>query len=168
MTEHGSNIPQKTLECYGYSSLPHQPPGFSVHNSHQFSSSAASNATSDSTSFTSTEKRGRGEHDETTNSCQDGRSIQTPSVGYEESPVISSTPQKKARSSTYEAPRAVKTSILTAMGTLASSGAPGTIPGGSVPLRRRLSGGHLEEFMGTQDLNMEMDTSESRPRSMSF
>ena len=92
---------------------------------------------------------------------------------------------KRARPSNYQAPRAVKPSLLSAMGTLASPTATTTngtttlfsrMPPAmassasttTVPMRRRLSGGHLEEYLGNHD-NMDMDGgSDGRPRSMSF
>lgn len=163
--EHAMKIPQKPIERYGYSTLPCQPPGFAVHTPHQMASCEASIASYNSS--TSSQKRDRGDQDET-NDGEYHRSSQAASVYYEESPVISALPQKKARSRTYEAPRVVKPSLLTAMGTLAASGASNVIGGSSVPVRRRLSGGHLEEFIGTFDQSMDTDTSDSRPRSMSF
>ncbi|KAG7356039.1 hypothetical protein IV203_000725 [Nitzschia inconspicua] len=92
-----------------------------------------------------------------------------------------STP-KKARASNYQPPRVVKPSLLTAMGTLANpyhnhSAATSASPflatnnnNSHVPMRRRLSGGHLEEYLGNHNDTMDgMDTSgENRPRSMSF
>jgi hypothetical protein len=66
-------------------------------------------------------------------------------------------PSKKSRSVMYQAPRDVKPSVLKAMGSIA---------GGT---RRRLSGGHLEEFLGGHDTMETGDMgAESRPRSMSF
>jgi len=82
---------------------------------------------------------------------------------------ISATP-KKARSNNYEVPRSVKPSVLTAMGTLAggnstNNGVQGSLYS-SVPMRRRLSGGHIDKYIGEHDNNMDTDT--NRPRSMSF
>ena len=82
---------------------------------------------------------------------------------------ISVTP-KKARSNNYHAPRFIKPSILTAMGTLAGgsinkTGIQGSFAS-SVPLRRRLSGGHLDQFVGGHDKTV--DTDPNRARSMSF
>ena len=84
-------------------------------------------------------------------------------------PLISATP-KKARSNNYRVPRSVKPSILTAMGTLAggnssNNGLQGSLSA-SVPMRRRLSGGHLDKYIGEHDNSMDIDT--NRPRSMSF
>jgi hypothetical protein len=167
--EYGTDIRRESQQHCGYSSLPHQPPGIMVHDPHQMTSIKASSAPSDASSLTASQKRGRGDHDEVAGSGQHSGPLENPPSFYEETPVICVSSQKKARSSNYVPPRAVKKSILTAMGTLATTnGPPGAISGGSVPLRRRLSGGHLEEFMGTHDQNMEMDTADSRPRSMSF
>jgi hypothetical protein len=103
----------------------------------------------------------------------------------------SSITPKKARPSNYQPPRTVKPSLLSAMGTLAASPISSTptaltaavsspFPFGfinnnnhnntHVPMRRRLSGGHLEEFLGNHNDTMDgMDTSgDNRPRSMSF
>jgi hypothetical protein len=81
-------------------------------------------------------------------------------------PPSSSTP-KKSRTNTYRAAREVKPSILTAMGSLAGASQAGSRLGLSVPLRRQLSGGNLEEYLGGHD-KMDMDVTDSRPRSMSF
>ena len=100
---------------------------------------------------------------------------------------------KKARSTNYEVPRSVKPSILTAMGTLSdniSSNIGGVTSGVGiqgyltpsltsnnsnnnntfVPMRRRLSGGKVDQYIGRdQDNNMDgMDIDANRPRSMSF
>lgn len=168
--EHDMNIRQNSMDQFGCSSRAHQPPGIIVHSPQQLTTTTNSSSSSISSSSTSTQKRGRFDHVEGGDSFFRHRSsMETPLVVCEETPLVSVTPQKKARSSTYEAPRVVKPSILTAMGTLAANGAPGPISGGSVPVRRRLSGGNLEEFLGTHhDHNMDMDTSDSRPRSMSF
>ena len=82
---------------------------------------------------------------------------------------ISGTP-KKRRSNNYQAPHTVKPSVLTAMGTLAGgssnkNGVNGSFAA-SVPIRRRLSGGHLDQFIGGHDKSF--DTDPNRPRSMSF
>ena len=82
---------------------------------------------------------------------------------------VSITP-KKARSNNYQVPHSVKPSLLTALGTLAGGnsdkiGSHGSIPT-SVPTRRRLSGGHLDQFLGEHDKSFETD--HNRPRSMSF
>ena len=77
-----------------------------------------------------------------------------------------SASSKRSRTSNYQAPREVKPSILTAMGSLVGGVHSGSNT--SVPQRRRLSGGYLDEFLGGHD-NMDMDhTADSRPRSMSF
>lgn len=77
---------------------------------------------------------------------------------------------KKARSNNYSAPRSVKPSVLTAMGTLAGGddkiqGAQGYLSA-SVPMRRRLSGGQIDQYIGEHDKSMETD--QNRPRNMSF
>jgi hypothetical protein len=85
---------------------------------------------------------------------------------------------KRSRSNNYEAPRTVRPSILTAMGSLAGGSNPQTTDArgsfgrgpnsASVPLRRQLSIGALDPFIGGHD-NMETETNDaSRPRSMSF
>jgi hypothetical protein len=81
-------------------------------------------------------------------------------------PPLSSTP-KKSRPNTYRAAREVRPSILTAMGSLAGASQAGSRLGLSVPLRRQLSGGNLEEYLGGHD-KMDTDMTDSRPRSMSF
>jgi hypothetical protein len=169
--EHRLDIPQNSsisMDHYGYSSLPHQPAGIILHSLHQVASISTSTASSNSSSSTSTPKRGRPDLVETNDASHQRATMKAPTASYEETPLVSVAPKKKARSCTYEAPKVVKPSILTALGTLAANGAPGSISGGTVPVRRRLSGGHLEEFLGTHDHNMEMDTSDFRPRSMSF
>ena len=83
---------------------------------------------------------------------------------------MSGTP-KKARSKNYQVPHSIKPSLLTAMGTLAGgtsnrNGSQGSA-GASVPMRRRLSGGHLDQYtMG--GLDKSFDTDSDRPRRMSF
>jgi hypothetical protein len=77
---------------------------------------------------------------------------------------------KRSRCNNYEAPREVKPSLLTAMGSLVGGG--DSKLGIRVPLRRRLSGSAIDAFLGGSD-NMEMDqpsesAANSRPRSMSF
>jgi len=82
---------------------------------------------------------------------------------------ISSTP-KKARPNAYEVPRSVKPSLLTAMGTLArgnlNKNGFGSFLAESVPMRRRLSGGHLDQYIWEHHTSL--DTDPTRPRSMSF
>lgn len=77
---------------------------------------------------------------------------------------------KRSRSNGYEAPTTIRPSVLTAMGSLVggtqerSQGNANTF----VPLRRQLSGGALDKYIGSHD-SMETDANESsRPRSMSF
>jgi len=108
------------------------------------------------------------------------RAAQQGMVDYESSQSISSpqasfsaTP-KKARSTNYEVPRSVKPSILTAMGTLAGGDSVTGIQdylssNSSVPMRRRLSGGHIDQYIGEHNNNTDgMDIDTNRPRSMSF
>lgn len=83
---------------------------------------------------------------------------------------VSITP-KRARSSNYQAPRSVKPSLLTAMGTLACGGGTNKSArqvslASSVPTRRRLSGGNLDQFIGGHDKSFDIDP--NRARSMSF
>ena len=89
---------------------------------------------------------------------------------------------KRSRNATYQAPREVKPSLLTAMGSLVASTSSSSsaassatsFPGGSVGLRRQLSGGHLDPYLGINNNSMDMEpqtnseSSFSRPRSMSF
>ena len=89
---------------------------------------------------------------------------------------------KRSRNATYQAPREVKPSLLTAMGSLVASTSSSSsaassatsFPGGSVGLRRQLSGGHLDSYLGINSSSMDMEppgnseSSFSRPRSMSF
>ena len=86
---------------------------------------------------------------------------------------------KRPRQSTYEAPRTVRPSILTATGSLVGGlhFAPQAEARGSyrhapnstaVPLRRQLSSGVLDPYIGGHD-SMDLETGDiSRPRSMSF
>jgi hypothetical protein len=100
----------------------------------------------------------------------------------------SSVTPKKARPSNYRPPRFVRSNLLTAMGTLASPNRGTTTTTSPlnhhytntpapthVPMRRQLSGGHLEEFLGnhtnsdTSPTNgMDTFADCNRPRSMSF
>jgi hypothetical protein len=111
-----------------------------------------------------TKKRGRGEHEGPSQPLFVHMPIRTE----QEAPLPPSAIPKKVRANTYYAPRAVKPSILTAMGSLVGGSQGDSNSSVSVPVRRRLSGGHLEEYLGGHD-NMETDnTADSRPRSMSF
>jgi hypothetical protein len=83
----------------------------------------------------------------------------------QQAPASPPVSNKRSRPNNYEEARTVKPSILTALGSLAGGGQGGS--NATVPLRRRLSGGALDEFIGGHD-NMDMDTTDSRPRSMSF
>jgi len=169
-------------------------------------------------SFSTSQKRGRGGSETSTSSLsstyqqhvQSGTAPHNNPQHYEQPqqpPVVqvvhyqqdddqtyfSATP-KKARANNYQAPRSVKPSVLSAMGTLVggssitasscsgggyhASAASATAPHNpqyphgvavfpTVPVRRRLSGGHLEEFLGGHDY-MDSMGDNSRPRSMSF
>jgi hypothetical protein len=109
-----------------------------------------------------TKKRGRGEDEGPSQPLF----VQMPIRTEQEAPLPPPVAPKKVRTTTYKAPRAVKPSILTAMGSLVG-GSHGN-SNSSVPVRRRLSGGHLDQYLGGHD-NMETDNAtDSRPRSMSF
>jgi hypothetical protein len=120
-------------------------------------------------------KRSREEGDGSSQFPPVQRSLPTPSAAKlpetYEIPLQSPPPtSKRSRCNNYEAPREVKPSILTAMGSLV--GEEDSKLGIRVPLRRRLSGSAIDAFLGGSD-NMEMDqpsesTATSRPRSMSF
>ena len=89
--------------------------------------------------------------------------------GQPSSQTISASP-KKARSSNYQVPQSIKPSVLTAMGTLAGGNfnikaKQGTVAA-SVPTRRRLSGGQIDQWVGNHVKSF--DTDLDRPRSMSF
>jgi len=75
---------------------------------------------------------------------------------------------KKTRNNAYIAPRTVPNSFISSMGTLV---APAAVPGSNlrVHMRRELSGGKIESFLGDHDA-MDVDTTSetTRPRSMSF
>lgn len=77
---------------------------------------------------------------------------------------------KRSRPNKYEAPREVKPSILSAMGSLVGGGDSKSFV--RVPLRRQLSGSAIDAFLGASD-KMDMDqpaqpAGTNRPRSMSF
>lgn len=87
---------------------------------------------------------------------------------------------KKSRGNAYVAPRKVPKSFVSEVGSLAAAtvaqdtrglNSTGTSTLGSsmmrVHLRRQLSGGKLDPFLGDHDA-MDVDASDSRPRSMSF
>lgn len=77
---------------------------------------------------------------------------------------------KKARSNNYRVPHSVKPSLLTAMGTLAYGSSNKKVfkdfVAASVPTRRRLSGGHLDQYVGGHEKTFDSDP--NLPRSMSF
>lgn len=76
---------------------------------------------------------------------------------------------KRTRPNNYIAPRVVPTTFTSAMGSLVKNGAStGSEKSNSrVQLRRQLSGGNLDAYLGSDD-GMEVDIPEQRPRSMSF
>lgn len=80
---------------------------------------------------------------------------------------------KRTRSNHYQAPTTVQPSVLTAVGSLVGGMDGRTQSSGSssaafVPMRRQLSGGALDKYIGAHD-SMDTDMNEStRPRSMSF
>jgi hypothetical protein len=82
---------------------------------------------------------------------------------------------KKSRVNTYIAPRAAaKPSLIATLGSLVGgpTGATGAASSKSHPnlrvhLRKQLSGGQLDPFLGDHD-SMDVETAENRPRSMSF
>ena len=202
-------------DFYGFSSAPHQPPPTSIIHRPPATSFGSVATTASSTSTASKRGRDDGSgpaspafqapqhlrHPETIQQYQHyhgGLSSESISPQYATASTPAASTQddssygpasitpKRARPSNYQAPRAVKSSLLSAMGTLASptTGMKGTTtvfflgaPSAStslasttttVPMRRRLSGGHLEEYWGNHD-NMDMEaSSDSRPRSMSF
>lgn len=139
--------------------------------------------------YTATEKRSRGE---ASNQHQQNEQRPQQDLGYystvngmlkhsttgtaHEVPLPESS-AKRSKPNNYEAPRTIRPSVLTAMGSLAvggsitqSIGLAGTHgpPSAFVHHRRQLSGGAIEQFIGGHDI-MDTDTHDhSRPRSMSF
>jgi hypothetical protein len=111
------------------------------------------------------EKRGRGGDGGGSSQVQHLGVPTQPAQQQAQAPASPPVSNKRSRPNNYEAARNIKPSILTALGSLAGGGQGGS--NASVPLRRRLSGGAVEEFIGGHD-NMDMDTTDSRPRSMSF
>jgi hypothetical protein len=145
-TMNGGNIPLQPTTPFG---LPTQAP--MLYNQPYLSSQSSDGS----------QKRGRGEDEGPSQPTFVKVAMHTAP----EAPAPPSAAPKKSRPNSYVAPRVVKPSILTAMGSLV-----GGVQGNSfsiVPMRRRLSGGALEDFIGGHD-NMDMDTADSRPRSMSF
>ena len=76
---------------------------------------------------------------------------------------------KKSRPNNYIAPRVVPTTFTSTMGSLVKNGANTGMQKSNtrVQLRRQLSGGKLDAYLGSDD-SMDVDNSDSRPRSMSF
>ncbi len=131
-----------------------------------------------SSNFSSSMKRGRVSSEESSGSIPSltidtatRPAIQRTNYGESSPQVPICTTPKKPRCNNYRAPQSVKPSLLTAMGTLAAGGATskngihGSLAS-SVPIRRRLSGGHLEQYVGVQEKTFDNDP--NRPRSMSF
>jgi hypothetical protein len=146
--KNGSNIPHQPTAPFG---LPTQAP--TLYNQSYPSSQSSGGS----------QKRGRGE--------DEGPSlptiVQLPIETALEALAPPSATPKKSRPNSYIAPRVVKPSILTAMGSLVGGAQGNFFSNSSVPVRRRLSGGALEDYIGGHD-NMDMDTADSRPRRMSF
>ena len=115
-----------------------------------------------SANISSTMKRGRVCSEESSVSLHSLTRETSIQPGDDMGKVPNSITPKKARSNNYQVPRSVKPSLLTALGTLAG----GSSETASVPTRRRLSGGHLDKFIGDHDKSFETDP--NRPRSMSF
>lgn len=74
---------------------------------------------------------------------------------------------KRNRLNAYHAPRIVPKSFTSTMGSLAAGGGGHEKSGLRVHNRRQLSGSKLDEYLGDHD-SMDVDTTEAKPRSMSF
>lgn len=117
------------------------------------------------------QKRDRDENDVASHSTSVQTAVPTPA----DSPLpVSEVPLqmdpsptfKKSRSNQYAASKVVKPSILTAMGSLVGGGGIR-----DVPLRRQLSVGAIDGFLGGRDsmqTDEPSDQNESMPRRMSF
>jgi hypothetical protein len=140
-------------------------------------------------SHLSTPKRGRTESESTTyetapNTCYQHAEIQQPLA-------LPQSSSKKSRANNYIASRPVTKSLISTMGSLAgpppcvststrsdsnstSSSATACAsnlsnnPNLRVHLRRQLSGGQLDPFLGGDHDDMDVEPADSRPRSMSF
>ncbi|CAJ1961097.1 unnamed protein product [Cylindrotheca closterium] len=115
------------------------------------------------------QKRERDENDSPSHSVsvQAAAPTPAPSPVYEVPLQMDPSPtSKKSRSNRYSAPKVVKPSILTAMGSLVGGGGLR-----DVPMRRQLSSGAIDSFLGRHD-NMQTDEpsdhNDSMPRRMSF
>jgi len=114
------------------------------------------------------QKRERDENDSPSQSMSVQTAVPTPGATplplYEVPLQMDPSPiSKKSRSNRYEAPKVIKPSILTAMGSLVGGGGLR-----DVPLRRQLSSSAIDSFLSGHD-NMQTDEpSESMPRRMSF
>jgi hypothetical protein len=73
---------------------------------------------------------------------------------------------KRSRSNNYGAPKVIRPSILTATGSLVGGGGRQD-SNVTVKLRRQLSSGDIEAFVGGHE-KMDMDSSDAKPRRMSF
>jgi hypothetical protein len=136
-------------------------------------SSLTRNDRSVSTSSHHSAKRSR---DSESESSLEGTIVQLSSAPVDNSPFYPSAqfqpcPEnaKKTRSITYAAPRKVSNSLLSSMGSLASSAQDSHTNSLCVPFRQRLSSSKLDEYFqqGHHD-SMEIEAAETRPRSMSF
>jgi hypothetical protein len=141
------------------SKVPQYPTG------HPVGLSSPPTSSMDSQSSGGSQKRSRGEDEGPSQPVFVQVPIPTTQAAPHAPPEVSSVTPKKFRTCSYKKPRTVRPSILSAMGSLVGGGHGDA--NSSVPVRRRLSGGHLEEYIGGHD-TMEMDTADSRPRSMSF
>lgn len=92
---------------------------------------------------------------------------------------LPSSQQKRSRENKYVPPRKIPQTFTSVMGTLAvtssssASSSSGLVWGATragkrVSLRRQLSGSNMEAFIGGDHDAMDVDNSETRPRSMSF
>eukprot|EP00545_Synedropsis_sp_CCMP1620_P010330 CAMPEP_0119016756 /NCGR_PEP_ID=MMETSP1176-20130426/14340_1 /TAXON_ID=265551 /ORGANISM="Synedropsis recta cf, Strain CCMP1620" /LENGTH=180 /DNA_ID=CAMNT_0006970283 /DNA_START=159 /DNA_END=701 /DNA_ORIENTATION=+ len=73
---------------------------------------------------------------------------------------------KRSRGNAYRAPREVKKTVNSVMGSLV--GGPFQQATGTVRIRRQLSGSQLDQFMSQGDDKMDEDTPGTRERAMSF
>ena len=117
---------------------------------------------------TQTSKRGRDadQSHANPNPSNDALSVSVPS-GFQA--IEQNHSPKKLRPNNYVAPTTVPKTFTSAVGSLIKAGANlGTQKSNTrVQLRRQLSGGQLDAFLG-QDDGMDVDNPDTRPRSMSF
>jgi hypothetical protein len=113
-------------------------------------------------------KRGRDDSDSVSAASSISSNVLIPAF-----PVATQSATKRQRPVGYTVPRQVaKNTLLATMGSLATApgGAPGIGNNNSnmqVQFRRQLSGSKLDSFIGQHD-SMDVDDTDSRPRSMSF